>query len=133
MDHMECRKRIGQLEDDLEYNLGRKDQLKFQVKELDEDNDKLRKTNFKNAEESLKKELVMKKLVETLRKENEELKSNKVTNPDFIKQEYEKIGSELKAENEKLRQTIGNLLCCDECNLHFDDKTSLRKHIKLNH
>ena len=50
MDHSKCRKTIGQLEDDLEYNLERKKQLKKELQEIDAGNDKLRKLNFKNAE-----------------------------------------------------------------------------------
>ena len=75
MDHSECRKTIGHLEDDLDYNLGRKEQLKSEVKRLDEDNDNLRKTNFKNAEVALKKESFLENLVETLRKQLDELNS----------------------------------------------------------
>ena len=54
MDHREYRNRIGHLQNE--------------VKKLNDDNDHLRATNFKNAEVSVKKELVLKSLVETLRK-----------------------------------------------------------------
>ena len=39
MDHGDCRKTIGHLEDDLEYNIGQKEQLKSEVKRLDKDNE----------------------------------------------------------------------------------------------
>ena len=96
MDHSECRKRICQLEDDLDYNLERKEQLKQEVQQLDDSNDRLRKINFKNAEVSLKKESILNKLVETLRKELDELKSNDLT-------------ESLKSENKILADKIESL------------------------
>ena len=65
----QLRARIGQQKISYEH-------LKEEVNRLDKDNDNLRTANFKNAEVSLKKESVMKKLVESLREENENLKSD---------------------------------------------------------
>ena len=51
------------------------EKLVEEIKRLDNDNDNLRNANFKNAEVSIKKESVLKNLVESLRKEVDELKS----------------------------------------------------------
>ena len=145
MDHSECRKRICQLEDDLDYNLERKDQLKEEVQKLDESNDRLRKLNFKNAEVSIKKESVLNKLVETLRKELDELKSvghietlkaeNMVLKEKIKsqKEEDEIVSNSLKAENKNLEIKMKNLLKCDDCDIQFDRKSSLKDHILSNH
>ena len=34
MDHDQCRKRIGQLKDELDYNISRKEELKKEVRKL---------------------------------------------------------------------------------------------------
>ena len=145
MDHSDCRKTIGHLEDDLEYNLGRKEQLKSEVKRLDEDNDNLRKMNFKNAEVALKKESVFKKLIETLRKELDEVKSgghieslkseNKALKEklESWEKEDERISNCLKTENNNLQLKITDLLKCNECDVKFDEKSSMMEHILSNH
>ena len=51
------------------------EKLVEEIERLDNDNDNLRNANFKNAEVSIKKESVLKNLVESLRKEVDELKS----------------------------------------------------------
>ena len=43
MDHRECRKRIGELEDDLDYNIGRKEDLNHEVKKLQDKYDNITK------------------------------------------------------------------------------------------
>ena len=75
MDHVNCKKRNGQttptyseLKEDLKYNLFRKEELKKELRKHEEDNDQLRTMNFKNAEASLKRESVLKNLVDSLGK-----------------------------------------------------------------
>ena len=108
MDHKGRREEIGQLKD--------------RVKKLTEDNELLRNQNVKNAEGALKKENVMKRIVETLRKEIEDLKSDK-----------ENMYRELKVENEELQNRIHILSTCDICGECFDDRSIMREHILLKH
>ena len=145
MDHGEYRNRIGQLEKE--------------VKKLNDDNDHLRKTNFKNAEVSVKKESVLKSLVESLRneidalksthlienleKENEELKSRvedlesdkralEMT-VDYNDKENEEAIKHYQTEYEILQEEVINLKTCDECDVKFEEKDEMKNHIQLEH
>ena len=145
MDHGEYRNRIGQLEKE--------------VKKLNDDNDHLRKTNFKNAEVSVKKESVLKSLVESLRneidalksthlienleKENEELKSRvedlesdkralEMT-VDYNDKENEEAIKHYQTEYEILQDKVIKLQTCDDCALKFEDKTEFKNHILVGH
>ena len=50
MDHKECQKEICHLEDELDYNFNRNEELKKEVSKLKDQNEDLRDTNFRNVE-----------------------------------------------------------------------------------
>ena len=53
MDHRECRKRIGELEDDLDYIIGRKEDLNHEVKKLQDKYDNIYKVFMKNTKAAM--------------------------------------------------------------------------------
>ena len=67
---------MDQLRERIDHNTITIEQLVEEVNRLDKDNDNLRNANFKNAEVAMRKETVMKNLVESLRKEIKDLTSN---------------------------------------------------------
>ena len=145
MDHGEYGKRIGQLEKEVE--------------KLHKDNDELRKTNFKNAEVAMKKEFVLKNLVETLRKEIDELRSTdliknlekenndlKLTvedlrsdkgalkiSLDYNDKENAEVIDHYKTECKNLQLQVDNLLKCDECDEKFNHKSDMKTHMLSYH
>ena len=146
MDHNQCRKKIDHLEDELDYNFGRKEELKEEVKKLKEDNDLLRKTNFKNAQAQIMKESEPKAEIGILEKENDDLKL-RLKELEYSKSEIAKLKetiSTLKEENietvkdlrninNKLKSRIEGILKCDKCDKCFDDKSPLISHIQTIH
>lgn len=146
MDHDQCRKRIGHLEDELDYHFSRKEELKRKVKHLEEDNDLLRKANFKNAQYQLQNESELNARIESLEKENDNLKTNLTSIEDIksenmslkqqiesMKEEEEKKKNDLRVANESHLVKMKNLLKCDECDDVFKDKAHMTNHILSNH
>ena len=147
MDHGvgEYRNRIGQLEKE--------------VRKLNDDNDHLRKTNFKNAEVSVKKESVLKSLVESLRNEIDTLKFNHVIHNlekeseepklriedlesdkralemtvDYNDKENEEAINHYQTEYEILQDEVIKTKTCDDCAVKFEDKNELKNHILVRH
>ena len=145
MDHSKCRGKIGQLENE--------------VMKVVKDNDELRKENLNNAEVSLKKESVLKKLVETLRKEIDDLKSSDLIvnletenndlklkieelesdkramkiSLDYNEEENEVVINHYKTEHKILQNEVINLKTCDDCDVKFEEKAQLKTHILVNH
>ena len=134
MDHGECRGRIGQLENEL---------MKL----------------VKDNEVSLKKESVLKKLVETLRKEIDDFKSSEpIVNLekqnydlklkieelesdkramkislDYNEKENEDVVNHYKTEHEIIQNEVNNLKTCDDCDVKFEEKAQMKTHILMNH
>ena len=92
----QLRRRIGQhevkydeIEDELEYNYQRKEELKRYVQRLEEDITYLRAANFKNARIQIENESKMEACIKSLELEIEDLKP--------LLENYEDIKSENKA------------------------------------
>ena len=137
MDHRECRKRIGQLEDELDYHFGRKEELKKEVKKIQDKYDDVYDVYMKNTKVAMDMNIEnaeLKAVIEQLEKENIELKT--IGKADHIenaeseikelkatiesdKHEAEEIFNELRAENKNLKVQITTLLECDDCGQGF--------------
>ena len=112
MDHRECRKRIGDLEDDLDYNIGRKEDLKKEVKNLQDKYDDIYEVYMKNTKAAMDlnvENAQLKAVNEKISKENSDLtRENKQ-----LKDKIESLDTEtselqcLKSENRGLKETIG--------------------------
>ena len=119
--------------------------MKKEVKELEEDNDVLRKTNFKNAQYQLSNEADLNARIESLEKEHYEWKKENSRNVKHLEEaeltiselkskivskykESEKSIKDLKAENHSLKMEIKNILKCDQCEITFDEKELLKQH-----
>ena len=154
----QLRKRLGhhnvtyeELEDELEYNFGRKEDLKEEVKNLEEKNKELQRNNWKNVLTHIdidKENIDLKERIELLEKENSQLKmENRVMVSEDTKSEINNLKdminniekdadvdiNDLKTENLNLQLQIKDLLKCGDCDLSFDDKTLLKKHILSSH
>ena len=83
MDQRKERMSQRELKEELEYNIYRKEELKKEVKELEEENDVLRKTNWDNAKVTLAKKTenyYLKKSIDTLKEEIYQLKNTESEN-----------------------------------------------------
>ena len=70
----------SEIEEDLQYNISRKEELKKEVKEIKDYNEELRQTNWSNVKYTMTIKTEnndMKKRIEELANENDELKSLK--------------------------------------------------------
>ena len=88
MDHRECRKRIGHLEDELDYNFGRKEELKKEVKKVQEKYDDVYDVYMKNTKAAMDKNIEnaeLKAVIEQKEKENNELQ---LKNKEFKERMY---------------------------------------------
>ena len=96
----------------------------------------MRKTNIDDNEASTKRESVLKKLVQSLRKENEKLKSDnedmKMT-LESNETEVTKLIDEFNLEVGNLKRQINIALKCDECGRNFKDKNELNSHMMRSH
>ena len=90
MDHRECRKRIGHLEDELDYNFGRKEELKEEVKTMQDKYDNVYEVYMKNTKAAMDKNV-----------ENAELRA--------IIEQKEKENIELQLKNKKLEEKVDSL------------------------
>ena len=142
MDHQECWKEIGHLEDELDYNFNRKEELKKEVSKLKDQNEDLRDTNFRNVEvyQKVKAEMYeLKSKLEIIEKEIEELTINVdqlecaksvisrlQENIKAIEEEQMTTTKNLKDVNENLQAKINNLLKCDECHQCFTEKHEIK-------
>ena len=149
MDHTECRKRIDQLEDDLDYNIGRKEDLKAEVRKLEKRNEDLHETNWTDAKAFMETKVKMadlKKMLENVKKENADLSNDNTYLRDIeaenrklkemiqsTREEKDKEIDNIKEKNQELQKQIENLLKCDECGLHLDAKASIKEHILSKH
>ena len=111
MDHKECRKEIGHLEDELDYNFNRKEELKKEVSKLKDQNEDLCDTNFRNVEvyQKVKAEMYeLKSKLEIIEKENEELRIN-VDRLECAKSVISRLQENIKAIEEEQMTTTKNL------------------------
>ena len=156
MEH--CRKRTGhaklsynELEDELEYNLERKDTLKKQIKKLEDEKEDLRLTNWKNVKYTLEIERENEDLKARIKElEQENIKVKNMSNIDQLKSaeskisqlkatiesdknEAEEIFNNLRAENQSLKAQIKNFLKCDDFSEGFEETFFLKSHILSNH
>ena len=152
----QLRKRIGHTEitykelvDELEYNFERKEDLKREVKKLDEDKEELRVINFKNAEVCFATKAEnnkLRKTIETLQNEIDNLKykydeilslqsENRILTDkiESMENEEEFFFKNLEKTNKSLQMRIESFLKCDECNQHFHDKNHMKTHLLMNH
>ena len=132
MDHREFGKRIGDLEDDLDYNIGRKEDLKAEVRKLEKQNKEIRELNWKNATAQMETERELGELklrFDLLEKENSELRSvnnevkledikfeNKMLEENILNLKnynFKRIAT-LEAEIKRHRSQIQSLLKCDK-------------------
>ena len=106
----------SELEDELQYNIGRKEELKDDVKKLEKDNEKLKETNRKHVEEFKSTKAAVDDLkvsFAVIRKEREDLREKLKCKADFetenkhLKEKMkkneetnEKISKDLKAAQE---------------------------------
>ena len=154
----QLRKRLGQrspsyeeVVEELEYNFERKEDLKSDIKKLEEDNDHLRITNFKKAESHMadkSENSKLKEVILSLNKEIEDLRDlqNVEANEDdkltilylkdtikYIKEENADNELKLKTVNKSLLVRIKSILKCDECDKSFKDKAAMLSHFLSEH
>ena len=139
------------LEEELEYNIGRKEELKIDVRKLEKQIEDIRLVNWNNAKAQMETERELsdiKSKMEILEKENKELKAvNNKTNMEEMQSEIGKLQetinllmdentntvSNLESENRNLRTQIHNLLICEECGIRFNSKLEMDTHIRSKH
>ena len=176
----QLRKRLGhsnityeELEDELEYNFKRKEDLKKEVRNIQEKYDDLYEIYVKNTKAAMdlnvenaglradldkeKKENCelnsenneSKAIIKSLEEEVQELEKSKndiYCLPDIqsrnikleeiiesMKEDEEKIFSDLKESNQNLQIQIENFLKCDDCEDSFDNKALIFNHMKSVH
>ena len=127
------------MEDELEYNIWRKEELKrkvdkleTQLKEKGEEMESLRVTNFENAKFQMATITENDKLtekIESLIKENSDLK-DKIRSKSL---ENDNKIEDLQIKNSDLEKEIKNLLTCEICCQTFNTKDSMIHHTVSNH
>ena len=121
MDHSECQKRIDHLEDELDYNFGRKEELKKEVRKLNDKYDSLHEVHLANAKVAMDgnvENAELKAIIDKLKQENGELCLKKEEFKDNIRSLSQEITDikkgnrkldEVQSENRKLKATINYL------------------------
>ena len=153
MDQGKNRMRLIELEEDLEYNISRKEELKKEVRKLKDQYESTYEVYMKNTKVAMDQNVEiadLKAVIEQKIKENNELhfENNKIKDSlrdmessnryykDVIKSKEEgedKLLDELKDSNQNLKLQVENLLQCNDFDSIFDDKAKIFKHIKSNH
>ena len=132
----QLRNRIGRskpsyedLEDELDYNFGRKEELKRDLEKLEEENDKLRE-----AIATLRIELDDLKILK-----NAEILDNKTEicllkdKLKYLKEENAESVKEFETSNENLRFQIQKIFKRDKCDTEFETKAPMISHVVLDH
>ena len=145
----QLRKRLGrrsisyeELEDELEYNFRRKEDLKKDLENLQEENEELKEVFMKNAETHIESNNENKKLKEEIENLKKEIASNEddqlelcllKTKIKYLKEENVDNEKKLKTVNESLLIRMKSILKCDECDKSFKDKASMITHCMSKH
>ena len=153
MDHRQERRRhtdhsFDELEDELDYNIKRKEELKREIRNLEDKNKELQNTHWKNVMTQMdieKENSDLKERIKLLEKENREL-NNRTNIEDsklrnikleetikLPKDKNFKTVSNLEAENQSLKLQVQNILTCDDCKQRYDSKTEMTNHFRAKH
>ena len=131
MDHSQCRARISHLEDELDYNFGRKEELKKDVKRLEEKYESLHKTHFDNVKvlmDNNRENYDLKEKIKLIEKENSELNKENFKNVKTLEEaemEIDKLKSTSVSKNKESEKTIRDLRA-DNHNLKNEIKNILK-------